>query len=64
MKHWTNAEIVVGDEVSYRSVSLWERRGIVVDLTPVWATVEWTIFGVKQTSKEWIKNLQAWRETS
>ena len=63
-KHWTNDPIVVGDEVSYRSVSLWQRRGRVIDITPAWAMVVWNIQSGPEivTSREWLPNLQAWRE--
>ena len=63
MKHWTNSEIRIDDEVSYRAVSMWERRGVVVELTPVWAMVQWKQYdGLHGPSREWIPNLQAWRE--
>ena len=62
-KNWTNDEIKVGDEVSYRPVSLWGRKGVVVTMEGQWATVRWShqSTGAAPT-KEWVPNLQSWRE--
>jgi hypothetical protein len=63
MKHWTIVEIKVGDEVSYRPLSLWQRRGVVVSFDGQWAMVRWSHQATGATpTKEWIQNLQAWRE--
>jgi hypothetical protein len=63
MKNWTNDEIKVGDEVSFRPLSLWQRRGIVVSFEGQWAMVRWNHNGADSTpTKEWLPNLQTWRE--
>jgi hypothetical protein len=62
-KNWTNDEIKVGDEVSYRPVSLWQRKGVVVTMEGKWATVRWSDQTIGATpTKEWLPNLQAWKE--
>ena len=64
MKHWTEDEVQVGDEVSFRNPNLWNDRAIVTCCDGQWIWVEWknAIFANLRT-KEWRPSLIAWKET-
>lgn len=57
-KRWVDKKPVLGDEVSYRPVTLWYLRGTVTEVRGNWAKVRWHS-GIEVL--EWRENLVPWR---